>query len=66
MSGVPMVGQGFKWSTCLSQTVIGTVDQYADEAAVRHATLPLISRATSRSRRYHSGAITVDQLCEHF
>ena len=63
----------FRWSDkdlngrrVYHRRVIGTVDQYVDEVAVRHATLPLISRATSRSRRYHIGAITVDQLCEHF
>lgn len=46
--------------------VIGTIDQYADETAVRHATLPLISEVNSRSRHDHVGSIAVDQLCEYF
>ncbi|AEU36486.1 tyrosine-type recombinase/integrase [Granulicella mallensis] len=63
----------FRWSDkdlngrrVYHRQVIGTIDQYADEAAVRHATLPLIYEVNSRSPHDHVGAITVDQLCEHF
>jgi integrase len=63
----------FRWSgkdqngrRVYHRRVIGTVYQYADEAAVRHAVLPLISEVNLRSHQDHAGIITIDQLCEHF
>jgi len=63
----------FRWSEknlngrrVYRRRVIGTVDQYADEAAVRHATLALISEVNVRSHQDHVGPVTIDQLCEHF
>jgi len=46
--------------------VIGTVGQYEDAAAVRHAASALISEVNLRSHKRRVGSITVDQLCEHF
>jgi hypothetical protein len=46
--------------------VIGTVGQYEDAVAVRHAASALIAEVNLRSHKKRVGAITVDQLCEHF
>ena len=63
----------FRWSEkdlnghrVYRKRVIGTVEQYADAAAVRHAVSALLSDAYLRSRQDRIGSITVDQLCEHF
>jgi len=63
----------FRWSDkepsgrrVYHRRVIGTVDQYIDEAAVRHAVRPLISEVNVLSHQDHSGPITLNQLCEHF
>jgi integrase len=63
----------FRWSEkdlnghrVYRKRVIGTVEQYADAAAVRHAASALLSDAYLRSRQDRIGSITVDQLCEHF
>jgi integrase len=45
--------------------VIGTVDQYADEPAVRRAASGLISEVNVRSSQKHLRPISIDQLCEH-
>ncbi len=46
--------------------VIGTVDQFIDAAAARHAAFGLIAEANLRSGKNHIGTITIDQLSEHF
>ena len=63
----------FRWSEkdlngrrIYRKRVIGTVDQYADEAAVRNAASALLSEVYLRSRQERFGSITIDQLCEHF
>jgi integrase len=63
----------FRWSErdlsghrVYRKRVIGTVEQYADADAVRAATSALISEANLRSYKNCVGAITIDQLCEHF
>jgi hypothetical protein len=63
----------FRWSEkdlngrrIYRKRVIGTVDQYADEAAVRNAASALLSEVYLRSRQERVGSITIDQLCEHF
>jgi integrase len=63
----------FRWSEkdrdgqrVYRRRVIGTVEQYADAAAVRHAAFGLISEASLRSHKNHVGEITIDQLCAHF
>jgi integrase len=63
----------FRWSEkdlnghrIYRKRVIGTVEQYADAAAVRDAASGLLSDVNLRSRRDRIGSITVDQLCEHF
>jgi integrase len=67
----PCVWQ-FRWSEKGSngrrlyrKRVIGTVDQYADEAAVRHAASGLLSEVNARSSLEHQRPISIDQLCEH-
>jgi len=68
----PNVGQ-FRWSEkdlndhrVYRKRVIGTVEQYADAAAVRHAASGLLSDVNLRSRQDRIGSIAIDQLCEHF
>jgi hypothetical protein len=63
----------FRWSEkdmdgqrVYRKRVIGTVEQYADATAARHAASCLISQAQLRSHKDRIGAITLDQLCEHF
>jgi hypothetical protein len=63
----------FRWSEkdlngrrIYRKRVIGTVEQYTDEAAVRRATAGLLSETNLRSRIDHDGGITIEQLCEHF
>ena len=63
----------FRWSErdlngrrVYRKRVIGTVEQYTDAAAVRHAASALLSDVYLRSRQDRIGSITVDQLCEHF
>ncbi|WP_263349749.1 tyrosine-type recombinase/integrase [Acidicapsa acidisoli] len=63
----------FRWSEkdlngqrVYRKRVIGTVEQYADATAVRHAASALISEVNLRSHKNRVGAITIDQLCEHF
>jgi integrase len=63
----------FRWSEknlnghrVYRKRVIGTVEQYADAAAVRHAASDLLSDVNLRSRQDRIGSITIDQLCEHF
>ena len=63
----------FRWSEknlngqrVYRKRVIGTVEQYADAAAVRRAASGLMSEANLRSHKSRIGAITIDQLCEHF
>lgn len=70
--GGPDVWQ-FRWSEkdlngqrIYRKRVIGTVEQYVDAAAVRHAASGLISEINLRSYKNRVGTITVDQLCEHF
>jgi hypothetical protein len=62
----------FRWSEKDSngrriyrKRVVGTVDQYTDEAAVRHAASGLLSEANARSSQQHERPISIDQLCEH-
>jgi integrase len=62
----------FRWSEKTAngrrvyrKRVIGTVDQYADEAAVRHAASGLLSEVNARSSLEHQRPISIDQLCEH-
>jgi hypothetical protein len=45
--------------------VVGTIDQYTDEAAVRHAASGLLSEVNARSCQEHQKPISIDQLCEH-
>jgi integrase len=61
----------FRWSEknlnghrVFRKRVIGTVEQYADAAAVRHAASALLSDVNLRSRQDRIGSITIDQLCE--
>ena len=63
----------FRWSEkdlnghrACRKRVIGTVEQYADAAAVRHAASGLLFDVNLRSRQDRIGSITIDQLCEHF
>jgi len=63
----------FRWSEkdlnghrVYRKRVIGTVEQYADAAAVCHAALALLPDVYLRSRQDQIGSITIDQLCEHF
>jgi hypothetical protein len=70
--GNPNVWQ-FRWSEkdlnghrVYRKRVIGTVEQYVDATAVRHAASGLLSDVNSRSRQDRAGSITIDQLCEHF
>jgi integrase len=63
----------FRWSEkdrnghrVYRKRVIGTVEQYADVAAVRYAASGLMSEANMRSSKDRVGGITIDQLCEHF
>lgn len=63
----------FRWSEkdrsgrrTYRKRVIGTVEQYKNPAAVRHAASALISEVNMRSQKSRVGAITIDQLCEHF
>jgi len=63
----------FRWSEkdlnghrAYRKRVIGTVEQYADAAAVRHAASGLLFDVNLRSRQDRIGSITIDQLCEHF
>jgi len=58
---VSVVRKGSEWPTHISQEGIGTVEQYLDADAVRHAASGLISEVN-----LCVGAITIDQLCEHF
>lgn len=62
----------FRWSEkdpngrrVYRKRVIGTVDQYADEPAVRRAASGLISEVNVRSSQKHLKPISIDQLCEH-
>jgi integrase len=63
----------FRWSErdqnghrVYRKRVIGTVEQFVDAAAARHAAFGLIAEANLRSSKNRIGAITIDQLCEHF
>jgi integrase len=60
------VGKRSERPTCLSPALIGTVEQYADAATLRHAAIGRISEFDLRSRKNRMGAMTIDQLCEHF
>jgi hypothetical protein len=67
----PSVWQ-FRWSEKDSngqriyrKRVVGTIDQYTDEAAVRHAASGLLSEVNARSCQEHQKPISIDQLCEH-
>ncbi len=59
----------FRWSEkdlngrrIYRKRVIGTVDQYADEAAVRNAASGLLSDVNLRARQDRIGSITVDHI----
>lgn len=63
----------FRWSEkdlkgdrVYRKRVIGTVRQYADVDSVRHAASGLLLEANQRWQKNRVGAITIDQLCEHF
>jgi hypothetical protein len=63
----------FRWSEkdyngerIYRKRVIGTVEDYRDEAAVRQAASGLLSEVNVRFRHDRIGSISVDQLCEHF
>ena len=63
----------FRWSEkdlnghrVYRKRVIGTVDEYTDQTAVRQAASVLLSDVNLRSRQARLDFITVDQLCAHF
>ena len=63
----------FRWSErdlngqrVYRKRVMGTVEKYADVAEVRLAASALIAETNLGSHKNHIGAISVDQLCEHF
>jgi hypothetical protein len=63
----------FRWSEkdhngrrLYRKRVIGTVEDYPDEVAVRQAASGLLSEVNLHIRHDRNGRISIDQLCEHF
>jgi hypothetical protein len=63
---VSLVRKGPQRRRIYRKRVIGTVEDYRDEAAVRKAASGLLSEVNMRSRHDRIGSISIDQLCEHF
>src|SRR6266576_448785 len=70
--GGPDVWQ-FRWSETTSdgkrlyrKKIVGTVEQYPDEEAVRRSVVGLVSELNTDGRPANSGTMTVAQLCDHF
>jgi integrase len=69
---VPQVWQ-FRWSEIdpggkrlYHKKIIGTVEHYPDETAVRRAVVGLLSEINTDVRPTNPRAITIAQLCDHF
>src|SRR5205809_4293968 len=63
----------FRWSETrldgkrlYHKKILGTVEQYPDEDAVRRSVVGLVSELNTDGRPTNSGAMTVAQLCDHF
>ena len=46
--------------------IVGTVEQYRDETAVRRAVVGLLSEINTYVQSRNSPAMTIAQLCDHF
>jgi site-specific recombinase XerD len=69
---VPQVWQ-FRWSEIdpggkrlYHKEIVGTVEQYPDETAVRRAVVGLLSETNSDIRSTNPRVMTIAQLCDHF
>ena len=63
----------FRWSETrldgkrlYHKKIVGTVEQYPDEDAVRRSVVGLVSELNTDGRPTNSGTMTVAQLCDHF
>jgi integrase len=63
----------FRWSEfnpsgkrLYHKKIVGTVEQYPDETAVRRAVVGLLSEINTDVRPTNPRAITIAQLCDHF
>jgi integrase len=68
----PQVWQ-FRWSEIdpggkrlYHKKIVGTVEHYPDETAVRRAVVGLLSEINADGRPTNPRAITIAQLCDHF
>ena len=63
----------FRWSVTgpegkrlYHKKIVGTVEQYRDETAVRHAVVGLLSEINTDVQSRNPPAMTIAQLCDHF